>query len=375
VEAMGHAWEFLVVTSDRDLGDAVPYAGVRRDTWLAQGPAKVWYASGGWRDVARLVRDTHADVLYLNSFFDARFSIAALRAARRHPVESRRIVLAPRGEFSPGALRLKAFKKRLYLAWAKRSALYRGLTWHASTPLEADEIRRALGDVAADVRVAPDLVLPTPALDEGAHGPPKSRRPLRIAFVSRLSPKKNLPFALEALRPVTVPVEFDIYGPAEDQAHVALCRTLAARLPANVQVRFHGAIEHGEVGRVLGASHLFFLPTLGENFGHVIAEALGAGTPVLVSDRTPWRSLAERGAGWDLPLDDPAAFSRSIEALAAVDDERYRAMRAAARRHAGTVAPAVTNDQLMRLFFGPADAPHPPPGRSAREVPREAAKS
>jgi glycosyltransferase involved in cell wall biosynthesis len=35
---------------------------------------------------------------------------------------------------------------------------------------------------------------------------------------------------------------------------------------------------------------LFVFPTRGENFGHVIIESLSVGTPVLLSDRTPWRA-------------------------------------------------------------------------------------
>lgn len=46
--------------------------------------------------------------------------------------------------------------------------------------------------------------------------------------------------------------------------------------------------------------------------GHVIAEALSAGTPVLISDRTPRRHLARDGVGWDLPLANPQPFRDAI---------------------------------------------------------------
>jgi glycosyltransferase involved in cell wall biosynthesis len=49
---------------------------------------------------------------------------------------------------------------------------------------------------------------------------------------------------------------------------------------------------------------LFLLLTHGENFGHVIIEALAAGCPVLVSDRTAWRGLEAAGVGWDVSLCD-----------------------------------------------------------------------
>jgi glycosyltransferase involved in cell wall biosynthesis len=76
---------------------------------------------------------------------------------------------------------------------------------------------------------------------------------------------------------------------------------------------------------------LFFLPTLGENFGHAIFEALSSGVPVLISDRTPWQNLASQSAGWSFPLHEPQAFVASIETLAAMTAPKRAALRAGAR--------------------------------------------
>lgn len=62
----------------------------------------------------------------------------------------------------------------------------------------------------------------------------------------------------------------------------------------------------------------------------MIAESLAAGTPVLLSDTTPWRGLAAEGVGDDLPLDAPAAFAARIEAMAAEPVEAAMARRARA---------------------------------------------
>ena len=61
---------------------------------------------------------------------------------------------------------------------------------------------------------------------------------------------------------------------------------------------------------------MFFLPSFSENFGHAINEALSVGVPVLISDKTPWRNLQEKGMGWDLSLDNRRAFIEVIEAMA-----------------------------------------------------------
>ena len=72
---------------------------------------------------------------------------------------------------------------------------------------------------------------------------------------------------------------------------------------------------------------LFFLPTLGENYGHAIVEALCAGLPVLISDTTPWRKLSEINIGWDIPLESGEEFVRVIEMLAELSANEYLDMR------------------------------------------------
>ena len=64
------------------------------------------------------------------------------------------------------------------------------------------------------------------------------------------------------------------------------------------------------------ATICFFFPTRGENFGHVIREALTAGLLVLTSDQTPWQDLEEFQVGWSIPLSRETEFARLIEGVA-----------------------------------------------------------
>jgi glycosyltransferase involved in cell wall biosynthesis len=100
-----------------------------------------------------------------------------------------------------------------------------------------------------------------------------------------------------------------------------------------VQVKYLGEVEHNSVPVIFADYDLFLFPTLGENFGHVICEALSAGCPVLISDRTPWRGLSASGAGWDIPLDDMQEFHRVLQSCVDADHESYEELRASARRY------------------------------------------
>ena len=147
VERLSDTFDFRIVTLDRDIGDAHPYPDLQTDVWIPCGKAMVRYVSRdgfGLHKVAEIVRSTPHDAIYLNSFFDPRFTQQVLVNHRLGRLCGRPIVIAPRGEFSAGALRIKWWKKCVFIGLAKRFKLYDGLTWQASSLLEAADIQRAL---------------------------------------------------------------------------------------------------------------------------------------------------------------------------------------------------------------------------------------
>ncbi|HET7233278.1 MAG TPA: glycosyltransferase [Longimicrobium sp.] len=348
VTHLGGEIPFRIVTRDRDLGDTAPYP---LETRITGGAADVVYLAPEdvRAGIERVLRAPGHGAWYLNSLFSLTFTIWPLWLRHFRGVgRDVPVIVAPRGELSPGALALKAPKKRAFLAVARLLGLYRGVTWQASSPVEADEVRKWFG-ADQKVVVAPDLPAPPPSA--APPRPPKRPGELRLAFVSRISRKKNLDGALRLLRGVEGRIVFDIYGPDEDAAHAAECRALAAESGADV--RFHGPVPQERVGEVLETAHAFFFPTHGENFGHVVLEALLAGCVPLLSDRTPWRGLAGEGIGWDLPLERPEEFRAALAALVAMDDADFRARAARAWEFGRDFsASAEVVDHTRHLFAG-----------------------
>lgn len=62
------------------------------------------------KNIVRIYKDIGADYIYLNSFF-AKISIATLIHCKFRKIKAK-IILAPRGEFSKGALSIKSLKKK-----------------------------------------------------------------------------------------------------------------------------------------------------------------------------------------------------------------------------------------------------------------------
>jgi glycosyltransferase involved in cell wall biosynthesis len=102
--------------------------------------------------------------------------------------------------------------------------------------------------------------------------------------------------------------------------------------PEGVAFFYHGAVAHGEVANTLALHDVFVLPTLGENFCHAIAEALAAGVPCLVSDRTPWNDLGRTGAGWSVPLEDQSEWIARLQHCVDLGAEAHGEAAAAALR-------------------------------------------
>ncbi len=335
VEGLREHVQFWVVSSDRDYGDAAPYHHVRSNAWNECGNAQVFYASPrqlrSWDPVwmVDLVHTIRPDFIYLNSFF-APTSVRFAAWRRADWFGRERFLLAPRGEFSPGALAIKSSKKKAYLALVRRTGLYGDMGWQASSDREAREISQVFPAVRA--HVAPDMVAPeVPARAVRFERPAKTPGTARFVFLSRISPKKNLDYALEVLRDVTGNVVFDIYGTRPDAAYGRTCRSLAAKLPKNVLVHDRGPVPHDEVFAVLAQYHYFLLPTRGENFGHAIFEAFAAGCVPLISNETPWLGLCDRNLGWDLPLGDRTAWRNQIQSCVDLPQTPYVALAAGCR--------------------------------------------
>lgn len=348
--------EFWIVTRDRDLGEARPYAGIRAGAWNEVAGAHVRYLSPaevGMGALVRLCRSTAHDAVYLNSFF-SRLSIAYLLARWVGAVPGVPVVLAPRGEFAQAALAIRARRKRLYLRAASRLGLLRAVRWQASAEHERADVQAALRESGAfspstDVVVAPDLV-GRPAAGEGVR-PAKVPSRARFLFLSRVSPMKNLHTAIRLLNGLGGEVSLEVHGPIGDPGYWSECEREGRRLPGNVTLRYHGPVSPEEVGTVMRRHDFLLLPTLGENFGHVIAEALVAGTPVVLSDRTSWGWIAERDAGWCIPLADEPRWRQVLQSCVDMEAEAHAAMCAAAAAVGGELATSSEALGMNRRLF------------------------
>ena len=395
-ERLDREFAFRVITSARDLGERGTLDGIVPNRWVRVGRATVLYQAPGLRTLchmARVLARRDYEVLYLNSFFSRRFSMFPLLlwvlcVVPRHI----QLILAPRGEFSDGALSFKKRRKRLYIGVIRMLRIPRSKTliWQASTPLEADDLARALGvdsgtsvagvlthstagtigrgrstgataqvihalDMASTQqshRPRTHLAPPASGIADSTDVPPHTRRrqpkrsgELDLVFVSRISRMKNLLGVVKALERVSSRVRFWIYGPIEDKKYWRECQKEMQLLPPEISAVYCGLVSNDEAMAAFGGSHLFALPTYGENFGHVIHEALSAGCPVVVGRDTPWREVESAGAGWVVEPEDSTKLATAIQRCAVMDNEAWSRLETSAIRF---VAQAARDDRALQ---------------------------
>lgn len=324
---LGDTAVFKVITRDRDLGDNAAYPQMAPNCWHRLGGAEVMYVppKRQFLTLYKLLRGIHADVLYLNSFFSPLFSVWVLLLRRSGLVAARAVIVAPRGEFSPGAIKIRRIKKLIYIVSAKALQLYKDVTWHVSTEYEKIDVQRYWGR-EAKIIIARDCLPRMRDEELTFRSRRKNKGQADIVFLSRICRIKNLDGALASLAELQGAIRMCIYGPKEDSGYWQECQAIIDRLPANIRVEYRGIVAHEEVLRVLAQHHLFFLPTHGENFGFVIVEALLAGCPVLISDQTPWRDLRSKGVGWELPLAERHHFRDVLQACIDMDQPAFSAL-------------------------------------------------
>lgn len=314
--------DFTVITSDSDAGSVHPLSGIETDKWTkAPDGTKIFYCSAQTDPVGvaeKLLQVESYDCLYINSVFSYRFAIRPIRKLK-HYFPGKRTILAPRGMLGAGALQIKSTKKRLFITAAKWTGMFCDILWHVSSEQEAKEVRSVFGNDRAIV-IAPNLASLS---GKDLSGRSKSSGILRLVFLSRISPKKNLLLAIESLRSVSnATITLDVYGPEEDEQYAAECKVAARDLPSNIVVRFNGPYERSQIQEIFSDKHFMILPTHHENFGHVIIESLAFACPVILSRFTPWQNLDEQKAGMNCDL-TAADFTKAIEVAAALSEADY----------------------------------------------------
>jgi len=229
------------------------------------------------------------------------------------------LVISPRGMLSGWAYAHHRWRKRWAELFIHPGAFRSAAGWHATSPEEADDIRR-LG-FTQPVCVSPNgVALPSPAglaAQRTAWWKKFSglaERPVAL-FYSRFHRKKRLRELIELWQSAPRGDWHLLVAGIPEEFSVAEVQSWISSSPAASGVT---VADSTGMPPPYAIASLFLLPSHSENFGLVVAEALAAGVPALVTDGTPWRGLAEHGSGWCVTWEEyPAALKTTLATDAA----------------------------------------------------------
>lgn len=342
IENLSDKFDFYVLCADRDFKDDKAYENIKINDWNQVGSAKVFYMSPDKQTIRgfnQILNSLEFDIMYLNGFFSPIFTIKPLILKWLGKLKEKKIILTPRGDFT-GGCENKKLKKYSYIYFCKLIGLYRGLTWHATSDLEEKDIKYKFPK--AKTFVASNLPAQYSSQQEFMQ---KNENELRLIFLSRIFPKKNLKYALEVLKEINSGnIVFDIYGPMEDKDYWEECKAVIKEIPHNINVNYCGEVPHSEIFNIFKKYHALFFPTLGENYGHVIVEAMVNNCLVILSrEVTPWdkySDLLDLGA----KLNDKQKFVDIIERLLKMDNNE---MAKAIEKNIGFIASNTASDAIL----------------------------
>lgn len=320
--AMRENYEVYVITGNKDFGEEQPYPEIQSDTWTHFDEGiHVWYSElekiglGFWKTELKQLKP---DFVYVNNLFSKNFGLLPLLTMSSAPKQAKWI-LSPRGILRDSAIQYKSLKKKVYIRLLKLLRIQYKIDFLASDEQESLDIKKYFGK---KTRVSMIGNFPY-SHQEAWTSRKKEKGELKLIFFARISPIKNLAFIIDLLAHCTGNISMDIIGPIEDAEYWVKCKKIISALPVHIDIQYLGEAPHEEIMQKLISYHLFTMPTLGENFGHAIFEAILAGCPVLISDQTPWQNLEQKQVGWALALSEKESFIQAINQMVSMDQESW----------------------------------------------------
>ena len=320
-----------IVTHNHDLFEKEKFTNIN-DGWNDRGNCEVLYLSNeeyGKVRFEHVIEEIHPDLIYLQGIFQT-CVLPCLQLALKHRIK---VLLAPRGELCAGALKLKKWKKIPYIYAIRR--LVKGIHFQSTSDEETEAIGKWMKADEKHIHRL-DNIPSIPNRDYPRRE--KKTGAGKFIFLARIHPKKNLLSAIKYFKCVKGDVTFDIYGSIEDEEYWKQCQEEIKKLPDNVKVEYKGLIDHDQVHEVFSQYDAFLFPTLSENYGHVIAESLIVGTPVIISDQTPWNGVNTNNAGRAIQLDNQAEYVKAINDIIDCNSDLMEALSNRAKEYAKSVS-------------------------------------
>lgn len=291
IDHLSDRFEFHVVCSNRDLIDPDPMT-LEAGRWQDRDGHRVLHIEPPfeWTDILDAVKP---DIISVNGLFNGPFcrNLIALAAKINVPM-----VVAAHGMLAPNALAIKPLRKKAWLTAQRIRGSFCDMRWQASNPTEAAQIEHWFP--GSTIHIAQNL----PPVMPGSVR--ETAEDVSFLSVGRLHPIKNYSFGARVLQQLAAKsglhITYRIAGPLEDKAEEHAIKQWNSSL---FKTEFLGVIRPSELPQLYQESRALLVPSLSENFGQVVAEAMANGLPAITSTHTPWGQYGDSDFLFNLDLE------------------------------------------------------------------------
>ena len=318
VNVLKDNFDIYVISKNHELNQKNKLPGIGKG-WNKFDFGKAYYTDFGkhsYKEISKLIEEVKPDTIYQNSFFSADDLIPVLDYKKKNP--NVKIIVVPRGEFYPERLKVGWLKKKLYITIFKITGMLNKIYFQGTGVEECLQIEKILGVPQENIYDIQNLSI----IKKENIKIRKNKGELRLVYIARIHPTKNLLKAIEYLHKVKGNVIYDIFGSIEDKEYWKQCENRINELPDNIKVKYKGPLNHELVSQTLLKYHAYYMPTTGENFGHSIVEAMLVGRIVVISDQTPWTEVNKYG-GYAIPFIDSIKYIKILNDLCYMSQEVF----------------------------------------------------
>ena len=324
VNALRDEVDFYIEAYNHNFSDHTPFPEIETEKWYDMNGAKVMYHSDGtldykYKKMEEFIYAVKPDIMWFSGLLMPNKLHNAIRIGEKSGIA---VLISPRGEASPDRMVLKGYKKFPYAALVSLLGIYKkkNVFFHATSDDEIVGLKKYF-------HIKPDRITEVAnigvTVTRRPEGYKKVEGKVRAMFISRIHEVKNLDFAIKAFSKLSVNGEYDIYGPIETPEYWQKCEELIKAAPQNVTIKYCGKVNPMDVARVYQKYDCFLFPTINENYGHVIAESLANGCPVVLSKgTTPWDDI-DGQAGFVCKLDSEKEFVDALTEIANMNQQEY----------------------------------------------------
>lgn len=234
-------------------------------------------------------------------------------------------VINPRGDLETTRINydlLKRIKKMAAWFLYSKRIVKRAACIFATSEQERDGIRRLR--IMTPIAIIPNGIELNAFPKEVVHHHSDKRI---VLFLSRINPIKGIEYLIDAWNNLGSELrnnwELHIAGNSDPKDYIETLMQKVNDLELSDSIKFIGTITGDAKLRKYQDTNLFVLPTLNENFGNVVAEALMCECPVITTKNAPWRCLEDYHCGWWIDLSVEQLSKTLADAMTLSDEERH----------------------------------------------------